>query len=569
MTHLFVKHKILGCLWMLILCITACNAPKSHEKVEDKGVVLYNGIELPDTWPPRYEVPKEAESMPVPYLDNPPEIIPINIGRQLFVDDFLIDHSTLERRFHYPTYDRNSPILEPDQSWEKTASGAAYAAPFSDGVWFDEKSRKFKMWYLTGGSKIFDYEGFITSYAESEDGVNWIKPALDVVPGTNIVDQTRRDAASMWLDKSEEDPEKRYKLFNIEHFGRDGWMMVLKYSADGIHWSEGVAQSGEIKDRSTVFYNPFRKVWVFSTRINWPRVRSRAYLEHEDHETGASLLHMIFDGHFDKYNLFWFGPWENEVRHPDYPEIDPGIYNHDAIAYESLFLGFFNVWQGPENNECRELGIQKRNEMLIGYSRDGYHWDRPDMNRFLGVSDTTGQWNDGNIQSIIGSPLVVGDSLYFYCSGRKTNTVFWDSHMSTGLAKLRRDGFASLNAGSTEGTVTTRNLTFNGKYLFVNADASNGQLRAEVLDKNGDVISSYSKEECKTVKINGTKIKIAWNKHDSLEEIPETAKIRFYLSDASIYSFWVSEWATGESGGYSGGGGPGLHESGRDIPLAN
>ncbi|MEB3372805.1 hypothetical protein SFC43_02665 [Bacteroides sp. CR5/BHMF/2] len=30
--------------------------------------------------------------------------------------------------------------MTPDQEWEKTGTkGAAFAAPFSDGVWYDEK----------------------------------------------------------------------------------------------------------------------------------------------------------------------------------------------------------------------------------------------------------------------------------------------------------------------------------------------------------------------------------------------------------------------------------------------
>lgn len=36
-----------------------------------------------------------------------------------------------------------------------------------------------------------------------------------------------------------------------------GWKIILKYSKDGIHWSEGVAQSGPVGDRTTAFYNPF------------------------------------------------------------------------------------------------------------------------------------------------------------------------------------------------------------------------------------------------------------------------------------------------------------------------
>ena len=52
---------------------------------------LYNGIELPDVWPPRFGDPASVEPMEVPYLKQPPKTIPIDVGRQLFVDDFLIE----------------------------------------------------------------------------------------------------------------------------------------------------------------------------------------------------------------------------------------------------------------------------------------------------------------------------------------------------------------------------------------------------------------------------------------------------------------------------------------------
>ena len=61
---------------------------------------LYNGIELPDVWPPRFRDPASDAPLPVPYLAHPPKVIPIDIGRQLFVDDFLIEKTTLKRVFH-------------------------------------------------------------------------------------------------------------------------------------------------------------------------------------------------------------------------------------------------------------------------------------------------------------------------------------------------------------------------------------------------------------------------------------------------------------------------------------
>ena len=57
---------------------------------------LHNGIVYPEQWPPRYEEPAVAQDMPVPYLKEKPAVIPVNLGRQLFVDDFLIAETDLQ-----------------------------------------------------------------------------------------------------------------------------------------------------------------------------------------------------------------------------------------------------------------------------------------------------------------------------------------------------------------------------------------------------------------------------------------------------------------------------------------
>src|SRR2546421_12804906 len=55
------------------------------------GETLPNGIRLPAPWPPRLtELPREP--LTPPYLSAPPAVIPL-VGRQLFVDDFLIDRT--------------------------------------------------------------------------------------------------------------------------------------------------------------------------------------------------------------------------------------------------------------------------------------------------------------------------------------------------------------------------------------------------------------------------------------------------------------------------------------------
>lgn len=533
--------------------------------------VLYNGIQLPEQWPPRYEEPQKAQDMPIPYLKEKPDVIPVNVGRQLFVDSFLIANTNLERVIHTPRFYEGNPVLEPDKEWEKTTEGGLYAAPFSDGIWYDEKEQKFKMWYLAGAGMLHkgDNQTFYTGYAESEDGKHWTKPTLDIWNQTNIVDTCNRDAATIWLDKQEKDPSKRYKMFNVERRPTDRrWQFVLKYSEDGIHWSEGVAQSGDLYDRSSAFYNPFRDIWALSMRYGTNvSSRSRSYLENKDPEIAVSFAHRVRKGVADKNMVYWFTPSDKEPRHPKFPEVDPGIYNFDAIAYESIMLGLYSVWQGPENGVCAKLGIQKKNEIFLGYSRDGFHFDRPSFQPFMAVNETEGAWNWGNMQSINGVPLVVGDSLYFYSSGRQRNKIMWDSYTCTGLATLRRDGFASMHGGK-DGYLLTEKVVFDGKYLFVNADVK-GTLAVEVQDADGQVVEGFSRKDCLIVKkTDKTKQLITWKKHSDVASLTgKTVRLKFYLDNADLYAFWISPWQTGESRGFMGGGGPGLSASGKDIPV--
>ncbi len=527
---------------------------------------LYNGIELPERWPPRYQEPLSAQAMLVPYLADKPKVIPIDVGRQLLVDDFLVSSTNMSFDCHTPNFYSGNPVLEPNQSWEETIEGAPYAAPFSDGVWYDELEGKFKMWYLAGAGSLHrqDKQTFYTGYAESRDGKHWVKPLLDIYPGTSIVDTCNRDACTIWLDRKASHPDRRYKMFNVERRPSDKrWQFILKYSPDGIHWSQGVAQSGDLYDRSSVFYNPFRNVWCLSMRYSTSvSSRSRSYLENKDPEVAVSMAHRVRKGVPDQNVVFWFTPDEQEPHNPQFPEVNPGIYNFDCIAYESLMLGQYSVWQGPENNACAELGIQKRNEVLLGFSRDGFHFSRPFHKPFLSVNPVEGAWNWGNMQSVCGVPLIVGDSLYFYASGRRLNQIMWDSYTSTGLATLRRDGFVSRGAGRDNRFLVTEPVTFTGNYLFVNANVR-GMLQVEILDASGEPIDGFGKHDIKLLKgFNSTKMRVC----DVSSLAGRAVRFRFTMREGDLYAFWVSPWASGESRGYTAGGGPGLSSTGIDQP---
>ena len=80
--------------------------------------ILYNGIRLPEEWPPRNVCDTTLSPISAPYLENPPTVIYIDKGRQLFVDDFLIENTNLKRDFHNPRLYEDNPVLKPETQLE-------------------------------------------------------------------------------------------------------------------------------------------------------------------------------------------------------------------------------------------------------------------------------------------------------------------------------------------------------------------------------------------------------------------------------------------------------------------
>lgn len=522
------------------------------------GEVLYNGIILPENWPPRNISSDSFEPMPVPYLKNPPEVIPIDIGRQLFVDDFLIEETTLLRKFHKARKIESNPVIQPETHLEMGSEGQPVASPKDGGVWWDPKDNLFKMWYEAGWLEAM-------AYAESKDGINWRRPILDIETGTNqILPDLRPDSTTVFIDHDTNNREERFKMFlrgpNTQ--GKNGFCMT---SSDGIHWLNRRSTDG-CGDRSTIFYNPFRKKWIYSLRNNGELGkssigRSRFYHEHSDFMKGGS---------WDKKAVFWTGADRLDIPDPMIGD-RPQLYNLSAVGYESLMLGMHQIHLGPDNRDCAITGIPKTTELMLSYSRDGFHWDRPDREAFIPAARKPGVWDRGYVQSVGGICNVVGDELRFYYIGfrgdpSKTSINEGESGMyangSTGVAVLRRDGFASLEADDISGSLTTKKVTFNGQYLFVNVDCPDGELKVEVLDEHFHNIEGYSLEDCKSVKADSTIQIIHWKRNKDLARWRgQKIRFRFVLENGKLYSFWVSPDKTGASYGYVGAGGPGLEGS--------
>lgn len=551
----FIKKAVVSSVGSTVVASSLTAKGLEFFLEEQQHEILYNGIQLPKTWPPRSMDPSSYKPMPVPYLDSPPDVIPIDVGRQLFVDDFLIESTTLSRKFHQAKKIDSNPIFKPETDLEKGVDGLPVACPKDGGIWWDAKDQLFKMWYEAGWIGTM-------AYATSKDGLHWKRPELPIAPGTNrLVPELLPDSTTVFLDHEATNPNERFKMFlrGPNYAGpTHGYAMV---SPDGIHWSEPV-KTGVCGDRSTMFYNPFRKKWIYSIRSTkelgaTPHGRSRFYHEHSDFIKGVD-----WD---DKY-VFWTGA--DELDKPDPAIGDKAqLYNLSAVGYESLMLGLHQIHLGPHNKVCAQTGTPKTTELMVSFSRDGFHWHRPNREAFIPATRQADDWDRGYVQSVGGICTVVGDELRFYYigfQGDPTNLNPDDmkngmyANGSTGVAVLRRDGFASMEASEIGGRLTTRLVTFTGAYLFVNVDCPEGQLRVEMLNEAGEPIAPYTLDNCIPVSTDKTIYQVSWKGTADLSRYAgKKVRFRFQLKKGSLYAFWMSPDQYGASRGYVAAGGPG------------
>lgn len=542
------------------LCQTDRQIVKQAKPPEPR--ISYNGIKPEKVFPPRnLQKIRGYDRLPVPYLKNPPHIIDISVGRQLFVDDFLIEKTTFIRQYHKLRRYTGNPVFVPETPMERGLDGhVAMAGPFSDGVWYDGREMKYKMWYQAGW-----FDG--TAYAESADGISW-KRIPCCVDGTNRVIPVRegvsRDSGAVVLNRYYEE-EAPYKMFlYVRPGGGEIWD-----SADGMKWRR-ISGTGEIGDRSTFFYNPFRKKWVYSMRTEfgpYAPVRARSYVEADTLEEGAPLENPAYWVRTDRYD-----PINQTIGDV------PCLYNLDAVAFESVMLGVFSVFVGPENNVSTISGIPKDTEFQFAWSRDGFHWSRPDDRTPVLASEREKEdsWERGYLNSNNGVCIVDGDELRFYYSAFRGDTTVtcqptaqdgMYANASTGFAVLRRDGFSSMNAAGFTAFLMTRPLRFEGSCLFVNADFHKGGLRIAVYDEANQPIAGYEAENCIQMKEDSTKYRITWQEKDTLNELAGTViRIRFEGTNGALYAFWIADDENGHSRGYLGAGAVGYPDI-RDFSM--
>ena len=206
---------------------------------------------------------------------------------QTFIDNVVIEGvQDITRRWHNPTRRDGGPLISRDRPWEHVTyfSGSDYT------VLRDPEDGLFKCWYeefeplpeRVAGVTM----GWVLSrqlYAESEDGIQWRKPELDVYEEdgrkTNIVlggESKDVHALAVAIDPHAATREERFRglymhLIDDEKGSKTG-RIECAHSPDGIHWEAydelpSMGMSGpHLDDVSVILYDEDSREFVQNTR---------------------------------------------------------------------------------------------------------------------------------------------------------------------------------------------------------------------------------------------------------------------------------------------------------------
>lgn len=475
-----------------------------------------------------------------------------NIGSQLqlFLDDWLIDskdnvHSIL----HSP--ERREVSIRVDRPWEDL---------FMYNPVVIKDGHHYRMWYR---AKYMD-RPFLTAYAESLDGVHWVKPNLGLIEvegskNNNVVwPIPGADGRSFSVFKDQNPAtgsESRYKgitnLSETTDTGKRRSVFFGLISPDGLRWRylqkepivKADVEDPQFDSHNIVLWDAVRKHYAIYAR-GWyrnglpPRGAERVgrdpnsvTLRLPSGET-RRLTHIRDIRRYiskDYYNWSaqeYVGLSEAPLEH---------LYKNSATPYyrDPSIIFMFPKRFLPTRKfdpKWQDIGLS---DIVFMFSRDGLNFDRRFMEAFLRPGRQIKAWHERSIH--VGTGLVpTGDgemSLYFIEHGKTRD-------MSIRRGVLRVDGIVSLQSSYQGGTVLTRPLTFSGSRLTINyATSAAGSIRVELQDESGTSLKRFSLDDC--LEIYGDEIErvVAWQTGSDLTSVSgQTVRVKFELKDANLYS---------------------------------
>lgn len=432
--------------------------------------------------------------------------IVLKAGPHLLVDDFFIaSSSNIVRR--PVTLERSSlsdaPIL--------TAERHQTFQPFFT-VLRDAGSGRFKMWYGIP-SEDFSHVRSRIAYLESDDGIQWTN-------APRILDLGPIQFGSSVIDSGPHFPNQQQRYKFAWHMDNG---LKMATSPDGLNWkplSTNVLVAHN-HDINGIFHDSSRAhtsaiLSFYETGPTWEgkrRITKQA--------TSTNLLH-------------WSEP--RTVLTPDSrDEGETQFYAMDGfLARGDLIVGMVKVLRDdlkadnpPEPPDAYGIGYT-----ALAWTRDGSNWNRERL-PFLDRNPTKGTWDHAH--AWIDEQVPVGDEVYLYYagyqSGHKVNRF---KERQIGMIKMKRDRYIGYEAKD-RGTLRTPPLVLAGKKLFVNADASHGELRVQLLSPDGTPMKDFGSKEFRAIDTDSVSSAIQWREAQSLPNTPVI--LEFQLHKATLFAF--------------------------------
>jgi hypothetical protein len=329
-------------------------------------------------------------------------------------------------------------------------------------------------------------------------------------------------------DLMDPDPARRYKALGWSSNDWDGPLSGIysMTSPDGLHWTHspdplfrfhprpGTADLGPVGDAQSLMIDTLQRRYVAFLRT----------LPNRSMSTSTDFV-------------TWTPPKTAIQAMPG--ELVNTVYNHMGFVYGDRYLGLLTYFVRDPKNPLLTVRLLT--------SRDGTHWQRPDTGSPLIDVGGIGEWDRFIVMLTGAPPIRVGDRLYFYYRGLANRHNPYDGTDDAprrggglGLAMLRVDGFASLQASYDGGLATTKPLQFTGSVLSINTKADFGQISAEVQDEAGRPIAGFAHADCQPVQLDRVDCAVQWKDRSSMESLRGRAvRLQFSLKNARLYSFRI------------------------------
>lgn len=457
--------------------------------------------------------------------------------RRLFLDGAVVEKSQGLSRVFHAAKKHTEPVIQRDRPWEGVA---AITGPYVYGTVFWDRG-KLRMWYqvLTRGNHV--------GYAESQDGIHWIKPEVGIIEhggstANNLVVSAYNPAAtgggschnpSVIFRPEGTDAQQRYALYGFDN--TCGHARVA-FSPDGLRWQYSSETEKQplfaSSDVVTFFYDPYQARYTATWKTRNRRGRAVGVVWSSD-------------------GLTWTKPVDGPVFGADDLDSDETqVYGMPAFAYQGLYIGlpwiyharYFRYGEYSVDKLHEAQGDSPRTiDVQLAWSWDLVNWTRPASRSEFIPRGPKGSWDGGMIVTAR-APVVVGDELFFYYGGCDGVHDQPKVRAAIGLAKLRLDGFCSQQAGPDEGWLISRREPFHEPAVTINARTfGDGYVVAEILDRKNQVIPGFSRNDCQPFRGDSVRHVLRWK---SAEFTPEQArpdyKLRFWLKSADLFSYLPS-----------------------------